>query len=465
MGAPTATERSELAFAGVARQAELVRRGAVTPRELVETALERITELDPKLNAFRAVFAEQALLEADRAGGRVGAGEDQPLLGVPIAVKDDTPVAGQPRVCSSNAQGGPEPADAELVARLRAAGAIVVGMTRMPELGAWPFTETLAGGSTRNPWDLQRTPGGSSGGSGAAVAAALVPAATGADGAGSIRIPAACCGLFGLKTTRGLVSTAPYEAVFGGLSVFGFLTRGVADAALLYEVATGRPFVAAAGRKPPRLRIALSHKVPLGSTARLDPAWRRAAQETAELLRSLGHEVVERDPPIGPVGLSALARYLDGVAAEAAAVDRPQLLERRTRALARLGRAAARPAARARRNEAREAARVNAIFDEGDVVLGPTLAGPPLPIGRYEGRGAVYTLSGVLRWVPFNGVWNHTGNPAAALVAPDRQRRPGERRAEHHVDVVEDRVDARGLARLVAPRPGGRPCGRAAEPR
>lgn len=417
MGSPTATERRELAFAGVARQAELVRGGAITPRELVETALERIAELDPQLNAFRAVFAEQALLAADEAGLQVGAGGDRPLLGVPIAVKDDTPVAGEPRTLGSNAYGAPEPEDAEFVTRLRAAGAIVIGITRTPELAAWPFTETVAGGITRNPWNLQRTPGGSSGGSAAAVAAALVPGATASDGAGSIRIPAACCGLFGLKASRGRVPTAPYDTPFGGLSVYGFLTRSVADAALLYEVAAGRPYVAAAQQDPPALRIALSQRIPPGSTARLDSQWREAAEAMAELLRSLGHDVVEREPAIGPVGLNVVARYLAGIDEEARAVEHPERLERRTRGLARLGRAAGAAAARARRNEAKDAARVNAIFDDVDVVLGPTLAKAALPIGRYEGRGAAYTLNGVLRWVPFNGLWNHLGNPAAAVPA------------------------------------------------
>jgi amidase len=417
MGTPTATERRELAFAGVAQQAELVRTGAVTPRELVSNALSRIAELDPQLNSFRTVFAEQALLEADGAAARIGAGDDLPLLGVPIAVKDDTPFGGEPLVCGSHAHGEPEPEDAAFVARLRAAGAIVVGIARTPELAVWPFTESVHGGITRNPWDPQRTPGGSSGGPGAAVAAALVPGATASDGAGSIRIPAACCGLFGLKTTRGLVPTAPYDVPFGGLSVYGFLTRGVADAALLYEVVTGEPFVAAAQADPAPLRIALSQRIPAGSTARLNAEWREAAESTAELLRSLGHEVVEREPPIGPAGLSVVARYLDSVATEAAGMAHPERLERRTRGLARLGRAARLPAARARRMEAKDAARVNAIFDDVDIVLGPTLAKAPLPIGRYEGRSASYTLNGVLRWVPFNGIWNHLGNPAAAVPA------------------------------------------------
>jgi amidase len=414
---PSATERRELAFAGVARQAAMVRAGEVTPRELVETALERIAALDPQLNAFRIVFAERALREADEAGERVQAGEDLPLLGVPIAVKDDTPFGGEARVCGSNAHGEPEPEDAEFVRLVRAAGAIVVGITRTPELAAWPFTETVHGGITRNPWDPQRTSGGSSGGSATAVAAALVPGATASDGAGSIRIPAACCGLFGLKMTRGAITTAPAEEIFGGLSVYGFLTRGVADAALLYEVASGRPLAVAAGQDPPRLKIALSTRIPPGSSARLSGDWRAAAESTAELLRTLGHDVCEREPSIGPVGLNMLARYLTGIAAEAKAMAHPERLERRTRRLARLGAVAGRAGARARRLESADAARVNAIFDDVDIVLGPTLARSALKIGSYEGRGAPYTLNGALRWVPFNGVWNHVGNPAAAVPA------------------------------------------------
>ena len=417
MAAVTTSERRELAFAGVARQAELVRTGEVSPRELVETAIERIERLDPQLNAFRIVFGERALAEADDADGRAGDGDVRPLLGVPIAVKDDCAVAGTPRVRGSNACDRPEPEDAEFVRRLRGAGAIVIGIARTPELGIWPFTETAAGGITRNPWDPQRTSGGSSGGPATAVAAALVPASTASDGAGSIRIPAACCGLFGLKPQRGRIPTAPFGEVWNGLSVYGFLTRSVADSALLYEVVTGEPYVAATQHEPPKLRIALSLKIPPGSTARLHPDWRRATEDTAELLRSLGHEVVERDPVIGPAGINVLTRYLAGVHDEARAVDRPLRLERRTRALARLGAPARRRLAQARAAEFRDAVRVNAIFDDVDVVLGPTLARSALPVGHYEGRGAVYTLNGVLRWVPFNGLWNHIGNPAAAVPA------------------------------------------------
>lgn len=417
MRSAAATERRDLAFAGVARHAELVRCGEVSPRELVETVLERMELLDRDLNAFRVVFAERALLEADQAGARTRAGADRPLLGVPIAVKDDMAVAGTPRVCGSNAHAGPESQDSELVRLLRVAGAIVVGVTRTPELTLWPFTETAHGGATRNPWSLRHTPGGSSGGSGSAVAAALVPAATASDGAGSIRIPAACCGLFGLKTQRGRVSTAPLREVWNGLGVYGFLTRSVADSALLYEVVTGRPYVAAARRDPASLRIALALKIPPGVIARLHPEQRRATQETAELLRSLGHEVVERDPSYGLIGRNVVVRYLAGAHAEAQTMAHRGHLERRTREMARLG-AAARPLlSRAIAAQSADAARINRIFDDVDVVLTPTLPAAPLPIGRFEGCGAMRTFNGASGFAVYNPLWNHIGNPAAAVPA------------------------------------------------
>ena len=181
--------------------------------------------LDPRLNAFRVTLAEEALAEADAMAGR-----DGPLAGVPIAIKDDIAVDGQSTTRGSRSFGPPAAADAEAVRRLRAAGAIPIGITNVPELTIFPWTATEANGMTRNPWDLSRTPGGSSGGSAAAVAAGLVPCATGSDGGGSIRIPAACCGLVGMKPTRGRVSTQPAREGWLGLTVFGALARTVATA-------------------------------------------------------------------------------------------------------------------------------------------------------------------------------------------------------------------------------------------
>jgi amidase len=424
---------TDLAFAGVARQAGLIAAGEISSLELVDLCLERIARLDPQLNAFRIVFAERARLEAEQADGRRGAGGERPLLGVPLAVKDDIDVAGEITAMGTNACDAPARADAEVVRRLRAAGALVIGKTNVPELIMWPFTESATYGATRNPWDRQRAPGGSSGGSAAAVAAGLVGAALGSDGAGSVRIPAAWCGLFGLKPQRGRVSLAPRSRAWHGLSVNGLLTRTVADTALLLDLAHGAtevdhdgapppavPFSQSAAATPGRLRIAFSRRVPAGIISRLDDAAGRALDDTVELLRWLGHVLAERDPDYGPgAGPMVLARYLRGIHDDALAMPHPERLERRTRGMARLG-ALIPPGLleRALVAEERFARRVNAVFDEHDVLLTPATASPPPRIGRLEGRGAVWTLNAAAGMVPYNGVWNVTGQPAASVPGP-----------------------------------------------
>jgi amidase len=417
-------DAAALAFAGLARQAELVASGEVGARDLVELALSRIERLDPELNTFRAVYAERARTEAAQAEGRRGAGAERPLLGVPIAVKDDMDVAGEPTAYGTRASDGRVHADSEIVRRLREAGAIVIGKTNVPELTQWPFTETAAFGATRNPWDMGRTPGGSSGGSAAAVAAGLVAAATASDGLGSIRIPAACCGLFGLKAQKGRVPIAPRtDAAWHGLVHYGTVTRTVRDTALFLDVVADRPawgsFSEAAARTPASLRIAVSTKVPPPLMAKLDPAVRAGLDETVALLRGLGHTVVERDPDYDAAAMTrGLARYLRGIHDDARAQAHPERLERRTRAMARMG--ALTPAgvvARSRAEEGAMTARLGRLFDDVDVLLTPTLTALPLPIGTFEGRGALWTFNGCGRFVPYPGPWNMTGQPAASVPA------------------------------------------------
>jgi amidase len=196
----------DVAFAGAARQTELIRAGEVSSLDLVELYLERIERLEPELNAFRVVMAGRALADARQADARRGAGGERPLLGVPIAVKDNEDVAGEPTSWGTSSHRGSAERDNDFVSRLRGAGAVVIGKTNLPELAIIGATEAPGFGVTRNPWDTDRTPGGSSGGSAAAVAAGLCAAATASDGAGSIRIPASCCGLVGLKPQRDRVS-------------------------------------------------------------------------------------------------------------------------------------------------------------------------------------------------------------------------------------------------------------------
>jgi amidase len=413
-------DATDLCFAGAAEQARLIAAGEVSARELVGAVLERIARLDPVLNAFRVVFAERALAEADQADARRGAGAARPLLGVPVAIKDDTDVAGELTAAGSLAGDGAAARDADVVRALREAGAIVIGKTNVPELMMFPITESLAFGATRNPWSLDHTPGGSSGGTGAAVAAGLAGVGLGSDGGGSIRIPSAFCGLFGIKPQRDRISLGPRREGWHGLAVCGPLARRVADAALFLDVAAGDGgFADAAAREPERLRVAVSTGLPPGALAKLGAEQRGAVHATADLLRSLGHEVSEREIDYGPAAWpNLLARYLRGIHDDARAVAHPGRLEPRTRAMARIG-ALVPPAqvARARAAESAVAARVNAIFEHADVVLLPGPSGRPFRVGAFHGRGAIWTLSAVGAKVPWYGVFNVTGQPAASVPA------------------------------------------------
>ncbi|HEY4828416.1 MAG TPA: amidase [Solirubrobacteraceae bacterium] len=412
---------NDLAFSGVAGQAELVRRGDASARELVELALGRIERLDHELNSFAAVYAERALLEAAQADARARAGDDRPLLGVPIAVKDEIDIRGEVTSYGTDAFVTPAAADAEVVQRLRAAGAIVIGKTKMPELGLWPFTESVTWGVTRNPWNVERTPGGSSGGSAAAVAAGLVPAALAADGAGSIRIPAACCGLFGLKPQRNRVSTAPHYQDNGHWVVFGALTRSVSDAGLMLDVLDGGggSFADAARERPGHLRIAVVRDFPIGTRGRLSDEVSGALESTVALLRSLGHTVVDASNPIRPrdvpVILGVMFRLIRDLVGSA---ERPQRLELRTRHFARPGALISdRMLERLLAAERDMVARVQQLFETYDMLLTPVMAEPAVPAGVMEGRGAAATYLWESSWVPFTVLWNITGQPAASVPA------------------------------------------------
>jgi len=419
----------DLAFAGAARQAEMVRAGEVSPRELVRLCLDRIERLDPRLNCFRVVFAERALLEAEQAEARLRGGEERPLLGVPVAIKDEVDVTGDVTTYGTDGFDDPAPADAESVRKLREAGAIVVGKTLLPELAICGFTESATYGVTRNPWNPQRTPGGSSGGSAAAVAAGLVPIAFASDGAGSIRIPASSCGLFGLKPQRGRVSVAPDRARWNGMSAFGCVSRSVRDTALWLDVSLDRsadapppperPYVEAAATPPGRLRVAWSTAAPRAvAPVKVDETAKRAVAEMAETLGSLGHDVAQRDPDWGNLGNNSVPRYLHGIAEDFAKVPNPERLERRTRNMAQLGRLIPEGVfEKARRGEGADAARVNAIFDSCDVLMTPVMGGTALPVRRWEGRGALWTLLGMSRFYPYCIPWNHLGNPAMSVPA------------------------------------------------
>ena len=418
------TDETELAYAGAYEQARLIRAGKVSARELVEATLERIATLNPKLKAYRVVYAEQALAEADRADARGSADADLPLRGVPVAIKDDADVAGEVTAWGTYAFGEPKAVDSDVVTRLRAAGAIVIGKTHVPEMTMWPWTVSVAWGATRNPWDVERTPGGSSGGSAVAAATGMCGVALGSDGGGSIRYPSALTGLFGIKPQRDRISLGPdHHDAWNGLTVYGPLARTVRDAAVFLDATSGElppgGFRAAIDAPFEPLRIAVSKKAPIGSLARLTDDRREALEATAALLRSLGHEVFEHEVDYGPmVLLNVTVRYLKGLQHDVATMAHPRRLERNTRLLAALGsRIPDSWLVAARRNEPVIASRMNRSFDRADVVLTPMLGGPPPVIADVSGRGVAQSLSRSVNEVSWAAPWNAIGQPAASVPA------------------------------------------------
>jgi amidase len=302
----------------------------------------------------------------------------------------------------------------------------------MPELGMFPMTQSATWGVTRNPWDTSRSPGGSSGGSAAAVAAGLVGAAVAADGGGSIRVPAAYCGLVGVKPQRGRVPLAPHLDAWYGLVVNGALTRSVADTALFLDAVAGtphdpggpappeRPFAQAASEPAGRLRIAMATRLPPSPLTRLDPGNREAVSDTAELLRSLGHEVREHEIDFGPMTPSPefTVRYYRGIYDEVGALSDPNRLERRTRAMARVGSIVEPALVRwSRSREAQLAARYNAALAENDVLLTPVTPAPAPRAASHEGLGWLRASLISAATVAYLAPWNLTGQPAASVPA------------------------------------------------
>jgi amidase len=422
----------DLAFAGAARQAELLADGAIGAVELLDSTLARIEATQSTVNAFRCLRPDAARAEATDAERRLAAGERLPLLGVPVAIKDDMDLAGESTPFGCTGEFEPKSADGEVARRLRAAGAVIVGKTNTPEIGQWPFTESPGYGVTRNPWSLGHTPGGSSGGAAAAVAAGLVPAAIGSDGAGSIRIPAAWTHLVGLKPQRGRISTWPEAEAFNGLTANGPLTRTVADSALLLDALAGnvdgdlhrpRPhaesFTAAAAADPGQLRIALALNIPFsGAPACLASEVGTAVEGLAVTLEALGHHVEQAEVPYGVMpSASIMPRSMAGIRDWAGrAPDRSQL-DPRTHHAAALGRALNPLLGLAHFAEQVARRRVGRIFRGFDLVLTPTTAQPPLPIGACDGLSSWATDKRVVAACPYAWPWNILGWPALNIPA------------------------------------------------
>jgi amidase len=415
----------ELAFLSATDQARRIRAGELTSVELTEHYLERIERLDPQLNSYVTVRGDEAVEDARAADGRDSAA---PFHGVPIAVKDLTATNGIRTTYSCRAFADNVPDfDTAVVRRLREAGFVILGKTNTPEFGTVAFTESDLNGVTRNPWSPERTPGGSSGGAAAALAAGLLPVAHGTDGGGSIRIPASCCGVFGLKPSRGRVSSAPFPSL-EGLSTAGPISRTVEDAARLLDVLAGyepgdpwwtpppkRPFADEVGADPGHLRIALTSTPPIETP--VDRACETALHDAAALLEELGHEVVESTPPWSEDRLIDDFITVWQVSPALYPVD-PALLTALNRGLVEAARATSSVeygAATVRL--ATSARKIVAFWSRVDVVLTPTLALPPVPIGWQEEGvdGALEQLRRNTLFTPFTAVANLTGLPAMSL--------------------------------------------------
>lgn len=427
---------NDLMFRPAVELAGMVRDGEVTSRELVEAAYEAIDRRNDELNAFVTFCRERALAEADA----IEAGDERPLAGVPIAIKDLVALTeGVRTAMGMNAMGEWVPeADSALVRRLRDAGAIIVGKTNTPELGILPVTEPDRFGPARNPWDTSRTTGGSSGGSAAAVAAGMVPIAHANDGGGSIRIPASCCGLVGLKAARGRVSLSPLGEFVGGIAIEGVVTHTVLDTAVALDVLSGyepgdpywapepsAPFADAVDSDPGRLRVAFTTVAP--NEVPVDDECVAATRETAELLESAGHTVFEA-PPFSDEGYidNFIKVWVTGVAGNVRASGdlrgRPIELSELEPLTAEMVQIAG-SISGADYLEALEylramSRRVAALWSEVDVLLTPTLATQPIEIGALrpkEGEPAMKMLENAAAFVPFTPVWNVTGQPAISL--------------------------------------------------
>jgi amidase len=391
--------------------------GEVTSDELVRRSLHAIGLSQSTLNAFRVVLTETALADAAAADRRRSAGDQSPLLGVPIAVKDDVDVAGQPTAFGTSGYVQQATQDAEVVRRLKAAGAVIVGKTNTCELGQWPFTSGPGFGHTRNPWSRKHTPGGSSGGSAAAVAAGLVTAAIGSDGAGSVRIPAAWTHLVGIKPQRGRISTWPLREAFNGITVNGVLARTVADAALVLDPVKVSDHV---GIAPGPLRIALSTGFPFTAfRARLHPEIRAALESTGDQLRLLGHNVVSGNPDYGlRLSWNFLSRSTSGLLDWAERLGDGVEWDHRTLSNMRMGRVLSQQILRAARaHEAADQHRVGSIFRIVDVVLAPTTAQPPPQVHAFDRLSGLGTDRAMIAACPVTWPWNVLGWPSINVPA------------------------------------------------
>lgn len=390
-----------------------VRAGGESPVAVTARALERIAARDRELGAFRTVRAAAAMAEAHALAERADLAS-LPLAGVPIAIKDSVAVAGESsRHGSAATSAAPVAEDSEVVRRLREAGAVLIGLTAVPELCVFGTTDSSFG-ITRNPWNRGRTPGGSSGGSAAAVASGMVPLAHGTDGLGSIRIPAANCGLFGLKPGRELLPSAPGGAGWFGMSESGPLATTVADAALMLSVLAGRESLARI-EPAPGLRIGVAANTP-SPLVRLDPTLAGALERVADELVGAGHRVTRARLPYPTNPVDLLARWTRGVNGDAEGLDR-NLLAPRTRRHAQIGALVERFGLVKDSQIDRLKRDFDEFFQEFDIVVTPTLSLPAPEAKRWSEKSWLANVASNVRYASFPAVWNMLGWPAASVPA------------------------------------------------
>ncbi|MEO6886537.1 MAG: amidase family protein [Jatrophihabitantaceae bacterium] len=395
--------------------ASAVRDGSMTARAATEAALARIQAADSAIGAFRTVRTAAALREADEVDVRADRSE-LVLAGVPVPIKDNVPVAGESmRDGSAGSDPSPQPRDHPVVERLRAAGAVIVGITAVPELCVFGATDSSFG-ITRNPWDLSRTPGGSSGGAAAAVAAGMVAIAHGNDGMGSVRIPAACCGLVGIKPGSGVVPAELGNGSWFGMAENGALATTVGDCALLLSVLADRAELATV-TVPGRLRVAVSTKAPMPGTP-VNRHWAEAARGSGELLRSAGHDVRDATPKYGQLlSISEIVRWLAGTELDAQLLADRSKMATRTRRHAALGRVVLRLGLPREQGRTKWRRRAERFFADIDVLLTPALAQPPIRSIAWSERGWLANVWANARYAPFAAPWNLAGWPAMVVPA------------------------------------------------
>ncbi|WP_219464165.1 amidase [Nonomuraea rhizosphaerae] len=409
-------------------QAQAIRDQEISPVELTQHYLDRIERIDPQVGAYVTVTAERALDQARRLAEEL---PDGPLAGVPIPIKDLNLVKDVPIMFgSATYREFVAPVDDTVVERLRDAGTVMLGKTATPEFGLPCYTETYVSPPARSPWNLDCSAGGSSGGAAAAVAAGLAPAAQGSDGAGSIRIPASVCGLYGIKPTRGRISFAPVIPDLAGLGTNGPIARTVADAAALLDAMTHNTpgdlylapphegtFLAHASRDPDRLRIA-RYARPVVPGAEVDPDVLAAYEAASATLARLGHEIVDIDPPFGADTVPRfITLWFVFACMHPVADDQADRLRPLTRWLRERGFATPAPAflqAQAALQAACRSALV--ITDAYDAVLTPTVTQPPRPVGWFEDVDEVEeTFERMKRFAAFPAIYNVSGQPAVNL--------------------------------------------------